>query len=382
MPAPGSSSVTGTAGLDPAHLRAVDDALARTVEQQAQTLSAVSDELTDLLGAVRGLMVGGKRLRAAFCLWGARAATGGLPSAGTHLSDETPPGPGVIEAAAALEMFHLGALVHDDVMDRSALRRGVPTVHRSFADLHRSSGSAGDADAFGDSVAVLVGDLCFTWADDLLDRAARSCAAAGRAATGVQARVVWERMRTQTLAGQFLDLVAQSRPDTTASAATAVLHYKSAKYTVEHPLVLGGALAEAPPALLDDYAAFGLRVGEAFQLRDDVLGVFGESAVTGKSTYDDVREGKRTVLVAYAEEAATPEQLGMLRRHLGDEELDAEGLAVVRTLLTDTGALERVEARIEHEVTAALARLERMPVAEDAREALAELTRASVWRTA
>ena len=370
-------------GLAPPDLSAVDEALVRTVEEQAQALSAVSDELTDLLGAVRALMVGGKRLRAAFCVWGARGATGRPSGADGHPgAGPVPAGPGVVEAAAALEMFHLGALVHDDVMDRSALRRGVPTVHRSFADLHRTSGASGDADAFGDSVAVLVGDLCFTWADDLLDRASRACVVAGREAAGAHARVVWERMRTQTLAGQYLDLVAQSRPDTTASAATAVLHYKSAKYTVEHPLVLGGALAGASDALLDDYAAFGLCVGEAFQLRDDVLGVFGESTVTGKSTFDDVREGKRTMLVAYAEEAATPEQLVQLRRHLGDEDLDTDGLAAVRTLLTDTGALRRVEARIEETVTEALAGLERMPVPQDAREALAELTEASVWRTA
>lgn len=350
----------------------MEQALTGTVERQTRALASVGPELAELVDAVRSLMDGGKRLRAAFCLWGAQAVA----------DDARPLVPGVAEAAAALEMFHLGALVHDDVMDRSELRRGIPTVHRAFADRHHLDGRAGNATVFGDSVAILVGDLCFTWADDLLDRAVRAAADAGDAASGAAARQVWERMRTQTMAGQYLDLVAQGRRGTSTSDATQVLRYKSAKYTVEHPLVLGGALAGAPAALLDSYAAFGLQVGEAFQLRDDVLGVFGDPDATGKSTLDDVREGKRTMLVAYAEEAATESQLATMRRHLGDASVDETGLRVVREVLTDTGALTRVEARIGELVDRAFGLLDEMPVSPAAREALVALTDASVWRAA
>ena len=358
--------------LDAGVLQAVEEVLTETVERQTRTLAGVGPELAELVEVVRDLMDGGKRLRAAFCLWGARAVG----------EDARPAGAAVAQAAAALEMFHLGALVHDDVMDRSELRRGVPTVHRTFAARHTLDDRAGSAEVFGDSVAILVGDLCFTWADDLLDRAVRSAAAAGEPACGQAGRLVWERMRTQTMAGQYLDLVAQGRRGTSTTAATQVLRYKSAKYTVEHPLVLGGALVGAPDALLDDYAAYGLCVGEAFQLRDDVLGVFGDSVVTGKSSTEDVREGKRTMLVAYAEEAADDRQRAALRRHLGDDDLDEEGLLAVRAVLTDTGALARVESRIEELVGEAFALLERMPVSADARESLAALTDASVWRSA
>jgi geranylgeranyl diphosphate synthase type I len=314
-------------------------------------------------------MQGGKRLRAAFCLWAAHAARDGEAV------------PGVADAGAALEMFHLGALVHDDVMDRSDSRRGVPTAHRSFADRHRAAGDTGDAELFGTSVAVLVGDLCLTWADDLADRAVAAAGARGRRSTGDAARTVWETMRTQTMAGQYLDLLAQGRPGTPLEVATRVLHYKSAKYTVEHPLLLGAALAGASPALVAGYSAFGLRVGEAFQLRDDVLGVFGDARTTGKPSGDDVREGKRTVLVAYAEAAATPAQLGVLDRHLGDDGLDEAGLTAVREVLTDTGALGRVESKVRDLVDEAYAGLQRLAVSASAREALMGLTDASVWRT-
>ena len=372
MPGSGPSVTRRPSVLDVGALRAVEQVLSDIVERQTRTLAGVGPELDELVDVVRDLMDGGKRLRAAFCLWGAQAVG----------EDARPAGAGVAQAAAALEMFHLGALVHDDVMDRSELRRGVPTVHRTFATRHTLDDRAGSAEAFGDSVAILVGDLCLTWADDLLDRAVRSATAAGHAASGEAARLVWERMRTQTMAGQYLDLVAQGRRGTSTSDATQVLHFKSAKYTVEHPLLLGGALVGAPAALLDDYAAFGLQVGEAFQLRDDVLGVFGEPGATGKSSLDDVREGKRTMLVAYAEEAAGETQLAVLRRHLGDDGLDDHGLRVVREVLTDTGALARVESRIGELVAQAFELLDRMPVTPQSREALVALTDASVWRSA
>ncbi|WP_137293882.1 polyprenyl synthetase family protein [Nocardioides dongxiaopingii] len=356
----------------------VDEALTRTVDAQARILVDVSPDLEPVAQAVRQRAGGGKRLRAAFCLWAADAVAG---SAGATAGAGATVTPGVVEAGAALEMFHLGALVHDDVMDRSDSRRGIPTVHRAFADGHRSARSTGDPELYGHSVAILTGDLCLTWADDLLTRAADAATAAGTPDRAAAARAVWELMRTQTMAGQFLDLHPLGRPRTLDDVAR-VVRFKSAKYTVEHPLLLGTALAGGSVAMTDFCSAFGLRVGEAFQLRDDVLGVFGDSRETGKPTLDDVREGKRTVLVAQAAETASAAQLAVLHRHLGDDALDEAGLEQVRQVLVDSGALDRVERRITTLVEDSLALLAAAPIPVRSREALVDLTEASVWRAA
>ncbi|WP_214057931.1 polyprenyl synthetase family protein [Nocardioides aquaticus] len=351
--------------LDPSAMAAVDALLRAHVAGRGRALAEVGPELGPVVDVLDDAVSGGKRLRAAFCLWGARAATGG------DLVD------GAVEAAAALELFHLAALVHDDVMDRSDDRRGRPTVHRAFADHHVAGGLGGDPAAYGSAVAVLVGDLCLTWSDDL---AAEAVARAG--AEGPAARAVWSRMRDQVLAGQYLDVLSHSRGISSAATSVRVLRYKSAKYTVEHPLALGATLGGAGHDVLDALASFGLAVGEAFQLRDDVLGVFGDPAVTGKPVVDDVREGKRTLLVAWAEEGASPGQRAALRRHLGDPEVDADGLAEVREVLVDTGALARVEARITELVGAAAADLATVPLDDGSRAALDGLSSACAWRAA
>lgn len=353
-------------GLDAAGIEAVEGLLSDRVDAHAASLLAVSDDLADVARALTSAVRGGKRLRAAFCLWGARGGAGGTDVAGGH------------EAAAALEMFHLAALVHDDLMDRSDDRRGEPTVHRRFADAHRASGGLGDPEQFGSAVAVLAGDLCLTWSDDLLADAV----AAAVTGTARGARAVWTQMRDQVIAGQFLDVLGQAQAETDVARIGRVLRYKSAKYTVEHPLLLGGALAGAAPALMARYSAFGLRVGEAFQLRDDVLGVFGDPEVTGKPAVDDVREGKRTLLVAYAEEHADRPQRAVLERHLGDPGTDGDGVAAVREVLVDTGALDRVEERIGELVARARAELDAMAVDHRTRHALGALSDACAWRAA
>ncbi|WP_182526824.1 polyprenyl synthetase family protein [Nocardioides dongkuii] len=361
---PGTPGTPGPRDLDPVGLAAVDDLLTGRLAGHGTVLVDVSLELRPVVTALRDAIVGGKRLRAAFCLWGARGAAG---------ADDVP---GAAEAAAALELFHLAALVHDDLMDHSDARRGRPTVHRGFADEHRASGRLGDPDEHGAAVAVLAGDLCLTWSDDLLADGARA------SAYGDAARLVWSQMRDQVLAGQYLDVLGQTRAASTTAQVRRVLHYKSAKYTVEHPLLLGGTLGGAPSDLLDGYRALGLQVGEAFQLRDDVLGVFGEPDVTGKPAVDDVREGKRTLLVAYAEERAGRAGREVLGRHVGDPDLDERGLQAVREVLRDSGALDRVEERIAHLAAEAHAVLDDLPADDRVRRALAALTDACAWRIA
>ncbi|MDP9418075.1 MAG: polyprenyl synthetase family protein, partial [Actinomycetota bacterium] len=239
-------------------------------------LDALGDELTPLLGAAHDLLRGGKRLRAAFCYWGWRGVGGSD-------CDE------VVRAAAALELFHAAALIHDDVMDDSDTRRGMPAAHRRFAALHRGHGWLGSPDEYGVAGAILLGDLCLCWSDEML---ATSGVTPDRLGAG---RRVFDVMRTQLMGGQYLDMLEQARADTSVERARTVVRFKTAKYTVEHPLLLGGELAGAAPELLAAYTAYGLPLGEAYQLRDDMLGVFGDPASTGKPAGDDLREGKRTV---------------------------------------------------------------------------------------
>jgi geranylgeranyl diphosphate synthase, type I len=343
--------------------KALDDFLA----QQMEALDGVSPDCAPLVEAIAELTRGGKRLRPAFCYWGWRGAGG---------PDVEP----IVLAAAGLEFFQAAALIHDDVMDDSDTRRGMPAVHRRFATLHRGSGWTGDGERFGLAGAVLAGDLCLVWSDQLFtasgldpDRQAR-------------ARGLFDRMRTELMGGQYLDMleqaVAAQRVGGAVERARRVLRYKSAKYTVEHPLLIGGALAGANEVQLAGYSAYGLPLGEAFQLRDDVLGVFGDPARTGKPAGDDLREGKRTVLVVKALEHASPAQAQEVRRLLGDPGLDAVGVAALREIIVGTGALDAVERMVEGLVQQSRDALAAAEVDEPARTVLHGLIDAATARTA
>ncbi|MGF1647060.1 MAG: polyprenyl synthetase family protein [Kineosporiaceae bacterium] len=346
--------------------RVLDDVLA----EQARRLAEVAEETEPLVDCIRGLLAGGKRLRPAFCYWGWRGAGG-------------PDGDPVLAAAAALELFQAAALIHDDVMDDSDTRRGRPAVHREFESRHASAGWDGDPARFGAAGAILAGDLCLSWSDELFAASGLPAAALARG------REVFDLMRTQLMAGQYLDMLEQvrhratgtDRADDTARARR-VIRFKSAKYSVEHPLLLGGTLAGAEPALLRRYSAFGLALGEAFQLRDDLLGVFGDPATTGKPAGDDLREGKRTLLVAYALERATPAQAGVVDRLLGDPGLGPDGVAALREILLDTGAADRVEELIAIDADTARKVLAEAGLPDEVHDALDRLVTAATERVA
>ncbi|HEY7857515.1 MAG TPA: polyprenyl synthetase family protein [Candidatus Nanopelagicales bacterium] len=338
--------------------KSLDDFLGR----QAPLLDAISIELAPFSDAITDLLRGGKRLRAAFAYWGWRGAGG----------EDCEP---AVAAATSLELLHACALVHDDVMDASDTRRGMPAAHRRFAGLHRGNGWVGSPEAFGTGAAILLGDLCLSWADEAL----LSCGLPQSAI--VRAKPVYDLMRTELMTGQYLDLLEQARGGGSVSRAMTVLRFKSAKYTVERPLHVGGLLADADPALIAAYSGYGLPLGEAFQLRDDVLGVFGDPDRTGKPAGDDLREGKRTVLVATAMEGATPAQAALLRRHLGDPALDTEGVEALREVISSTGALARSESLIAALTEEAVQALAHAPITAKAREVLVELAYAATTRT-
>jgi geranylgeranyl diphosphate synthase type I len=341
--------------------KALDDFLSRQVDE----LEAVSPDCAPLVESVAELLRGGKRLRAAFCYWGWRGAGGEDCEA-------------IVSAAASMEFFQAAALIHDDVMDDSDTRRGMPAVHRRFATLHSGSGWTGDGERFGLAGAVLAGDLCLAWNDELLTGSGLPAVDLARA------RPVFNRMRTQLMGGQYLDMLEQAvatQRGKCVQRARLVIRYKSAKYTVEHPLMIGGLLAGAQPELLAGYSTFGLPLGEAFQLRDDVLGVFGDPSQTGKPAGDDLREGKRTVLVAKALERADPAQAALVDRLLGDPALDASGVDALRDVMVSTGALRAVEELIDQLVGISRTALAGTEIDEPAREVLSGLVDAATART-
>jgi geranylgeranyl diphosphate synthase, type I len=312
-------------------------------------------DLTPLFDLAASAVAGGKRLRPAFAYWGWRAAGGSATDTDA-----------ITTAAAAIELVHASALVHDDVIDDSATRRGRASAQRQFASLITSRMSSPTAPAssvrsvqaeqFGSSAAILLGDLLLSWSDELLGRSGFKPRVIARG------RVYFDQLRCEVVAGQYLDVLGQASGRNTAADAMRVVRYKSAKYTVERPLQFGAAFAKAGEPLLASLSSYGVPLGEAFQLRDDVLGVFGEPDVTGKSSSDDIREGKRTLLLARAFDHATAEQTAVLKAQVGNPAVDADGIFAVQQVLRDTGALDNVETVIAQLKAAALSALAHAPI--------------------
>jgi len=349
--------------VDHANLRErVAGALAAFLARQRVVLAGIDSALTPVLDAIEQfVMGGGKRLRPAFAYWGYRGA-GGVDT------DE------VVTAVSALELVQASALMHDDVMDASDTRRGEPAVHRRFATMHARRGWEGDSEAFGAGSAILLGDLCLAWSDEML------LTSGVDQHTLLRARPVFDLMRTEVIAGQYLDVHAQVTADSSLQRASTVARFKSAKYTVERPLLLGAALAGAGDPLRSSYSAYGLPLGEAFQLRDDILGVFGDPTLTGKPAGDDLREGKRTYLVACAFAGADAATRKRLHHALGNPGLDDAGVDELRDIIVSTGALERTEERISALTATALDALDGAPLTDEAAEMLADLAGAATHR--
>ena len=360
--------------LDRHDLRSrVDAALAAFLDRQGAALIAMSPELAALPTALREFLDGGKLMRPGFCYWGWRGVAGSAADGrgeGRPGVDEATEA-AIVQAAASLELLQASALIHDDYMDGSDTRRGMPAIHRRFAAEHTANGWEGSAARFGAAAAILLGDVCLTWCDEMF---AGSGLPAGRIAA---ARPYYDVMRTEVMAGQFLDVLAQAHglaePDQAARRAQTVIRYKSAKYTIERPLHVGAMLAGGTPDVLAAYSAYGLTLGEAFQLRDDVLGVFGDPAHTGKPAGDDLREGKQTLLVALAAARADGADAKVLRTQLGNPDLDAAGVAELQQIIRSTDALDDVETRISALTAEAFAAVAGAPIADEAKGVLHEL---------
>lgn len=362
----------------------VQNSIDELLAERRGLLDGIADETLDLVDVAGDLLVGGKRFRALFAYWGwhgvaATPRQGGSPDAAIGPEDLVP----ITRTAAALEVFHAAALVHDDLMDDSDLRRGGPSVHRRFESLRRDDGTAADVERFGRSAALLLGDLLLGWSDELLDLAIAELPRPAAVAT----RAEFMRMRTEVTVGQYLDVLEElawrSHPETEQLArAQRVVLYKSAKYSVEAPLVIGASIAGGDERQIAALRGFGVPLGVAFQLRDDLLGVFGDSELTGKPAGDDLREGKRTVLIALARRALPGSATRLLDELLGDRELDDTQIRMLQSTIRESGAVAELEERIAANVRRARAALDDAPLSPSARTELGRLADAVTRRDA
>lgn len=327
----------------------VEARLRTVLDLETRRWAAVDARLGEPFEVLRSFVLGGgKRLRPAFCHWA-------FVGAGGDRHD-----PMVVDAGAAFELLHAFALVHDDVMDGSTTRRNDRTVHTAFDELHAANDWNGESRRFGEGVAILVGDLAEVYADRLMTPAPS-------AAFGV-----WNELKIELNVGQFLDVLGAATGDVDLESARRIVRYKSGKYTIERPLHLGAALAGRLDELAPSLSAYGAPLGDAFQLRDDVLGTFGDSSVTGKPVGDDLREGKPTPLLAIARERADATQNSTLSR-IGSPDLGADEVDAIREVYVDTGAIAEIDRSIDELIGAAIEALDRCDLTAEAIDALRDL---------
>lgn len=344
------ASAAAPASLTTIALR-VEARLREFLEPEQARWAKFDAELAEPMAHIgRLVLAGGKRLRPAFCYWGF-VGVGGDPN-----------DPMVTNAGAAFELMHAFALFHDDVMDDAASRRGNTTTHAVFADRHREQGWAGEARRFGEGIAILVGDLAFVYSDMMM------------AGASPAAWTIWNELRIELNVGQVLDIAGSVRNERGRHKAEQICRYKSGKYTIERPLHLGAVMAapERAETLLPALSAYGLPLGDAFQMRDDVMGAFGDSALTGKPVGGDLREGKPTPLMARAVEAANAAQAEVLAL-VGCGDLSDTDVARVQQAIVDTGALADLESTIERLAAEAVVAIESAPVTSEARSELVAL---------
>ena len=318
----------------------INQALMQQINKNSSVISEIDDQLIPIANSLKDYLAEGKRFRPIFSLIGFLGANGELNTS-------------VYKAASALEFLQASALIHDDLMDGSDTRRGKPAIHKQF----------------GDAAAILIGDLALVWNEEALHD------------SGLESKEVnsiHDIMRTELMAGQFLDVYEQTQKSFSVERSLKIARYKSGKYSIERPLHFGAALAKPTnvESYYNIYSEYGLPLGEAFQLRDDLLGVFGDPSETGKPAGDDLREGKRTALVAYAHDRGDDATKKLIEAKLGTTNID--GLA---DAILNSGAVTHVEELIEKLSEAALDAIERDEINEDAKTLLIEMVSLVTKRT-
>lgn len=316
---------------------AVEEELRRFLEAKSAEFQGISTDTTDISRSLIDFTKGGKRIRPILLWWGFQLATDDASLPPHHAQ-------GLAEAAGSLELLHAAALIHDDVIDHSDTRRGNPSLHRQFESLHSAAKYHGDGGSFGIAASIVIGDICLALSEELFENAL------SRLDHSVAARSLRRQLRRDVMVGQYLDILAEVIPlddPRISDRAWEVLSYKAAKYSVEQPLLLGAALAGADEGLLAEISRLGFPLGQAFQLRDDILGICGDPAATGKPAGDDIREGKRTVLIAESIANLSTAETEVLASRLGRADLSDAEVGECVALLRDSGGIDAVEAYID-----------------------------------
>ena len=333
----------------------INQALTEFIKRENKYLAKIGPELDPVgIALEKFLLDSGKRLRPLF-------AYVGLIGASAQPNKE------LVSAIASLELIHVCALIHDDVMDASDTRRGAPSIHKSFEKMHVDNHLVGSSAQFGVASAILIGDLALIWSAQMMHNSGIS------SQDLIRALPIYDEMRVELMAGQYLDVYEQSLGTQSVERSLKVARYKSGKYTIERPLHFGAALAGASAELMQAYSNYGLPLGEAFQLRDDLLGVFGDPSETGKPAGDDLREGKRTALLAIAQERANTSQSVQLKKHIGDPNLTPSMISDLQQIITDTGATSHIETMIEELTSTSLTALNHDGISPDGKKLLTEL---------
>jgi geranylgeranyl diphosphate synthase type I len=342
----------------------INQALTTFIDGENQYITGIGSELNPVAASLRSFLLdSGKRFRPLF------AAVGYL-GAGATLSPES------ISALSSLELIHVCALIHDDVMDASDTRRGAPAIHKLFETLHSEKQLSGSASQFGIASAILLGDLALVWAAKMLheSKVDHSSLFAGLE--------IFNEMQVELMAGQYLDIYEQALASESVERSLKVARYKSGKYSIERPLHFGAALAHTGKSeLFSIYSAYGLPLGEAFQLRDDLLGVFGDFATTGKPAGDDLREGKRTVLMAMTHERASGAQRETMKELFGRPDIDSAGIATLQSIIIETGAQDHLESLISSLFDQAVAAIDTPRIDSSAQSLLLQMAKIATQRS-
>lgn len=314
-------------------LAEVENAIADALDSAATAVGPIAEPSAELLAALGALARGGKRLRAQLLLSAHDAYGGAHPAAAHHI-------------AAAIELFQTAALIHDDILDQAHTRRGAATIHRRLARVHHEHGWQGDAEHFGVSAAILAGDIALMAAHVALSRGAAQLSPASAA----QATELFADMSILCTAGQYADMRLAAQPvdalTEQEAAIVAMMRSKTASYSAEFPLALGAACSDAGEEGIAAMKAVGVPLGLAFQLRDDVLGLVGEPEVTGKPAGDDIREGKRTLIMVHAWRKADAAEREAMRQAFSMPDADAATVAAAVAAVESTGAIAEVEELI------------------------------------
>lgn len=346
-----------------------------------EQLKEIDPELAQVIDFIQDLLTGGKRFRALFAYWSWVSC---LPINEIQLSEaeQDRSAAALVDICAALEMFHAAALVHDDLMDNSDSRRGAPSVHKKFEQLHLANGWAGSTSRFGQAGSVLAGDLMLGWSSELFDAGVKR---APNSAIAWTCRDEFAKMRVEVMAGQYLDVLEENAgptrsPDEALGRANRVMLYKTAKYSIEAPLQIGAAFSGASAETLRGLSAFAIPLGLAFQLRDDVLGVFGSPEVTGKPAGDDLREGKRTVMIALTRQSLGLSTIKLFDELMANREMTDEQVRLLQETIKGSGALAKVEQMIEELGNESLLALKQLQLDDFGKSHLEQLARKVVNR--